>query len=134
VSPGDLKGDIWQSGNGPAADCDGNVYVMTADGNYDPQAKQFGDSFLKLSPDLSTVDWFTPAHPDKLNILDIDLGSAVPMLLPEALGVDEMIAGEGASCDKRSNRPLHSWNPDPALTSRPVRRFSPGSRKRFARS
>jgi hypothetical protein len=60
------------------------------------QAKQFGDSFLKLSPDLSTVDWFTPAHPDKLNILDIDLGSAGPMLLPEALGAHEMVGGRGS--------------------------------------
>jgi outer membrane protein assembly factor BamB len=91
VTPGGLQGGIWQSGNGPAADHDGNIYVMTSNGSFDPSRTQFSDSFVKLSPDLSKVDWFTPANVTKLNVLDIDLGSAGPMLLPDSLGVQEMV-------------------------------------------
>ena len=92
VTPGGLQGGIWQSGNGPAADNDGNVYIMTGNGSFNPGQRQFSDSFVKLSPDLSSVDWFTPADVDKLNILDIDLGSAGPMLLPSPLP-EEIIGG-----------------------------------------
>ena len=93
ATPGGSKGGIWQSGNGPAADSDGNIYVMTANGSFHPNQSQFGDSFIKLSPDFSKVDWFTPADVTKLNILDIDLGSAGPMLLPDSPGVQEMVGG-----------------------------------------
>ncbi len=93
TTPNGSKGGIWQSGNGPAADSAGNIYIMTANGSFDPGESQFGDSFVKLSPDFSKVDWFTPADVTKLNILDIDLGSAGPMLLPDSLGVQEMVGG-----------------------------------------
>jgi hypothetical protein len=45
--------------------------------------REFGCNFLKLSPDFSQVDWFAPANVKQLNsdILDIDLGSAGPVLL-----------------------------------------------------
>lgn len=76
-------GGIWQSGNGPASDSAGNIYLMTGNGDYDPSQSQYGDTFLKLSPDLSKVEYFTPADVVKLNLFDIDLGSAGPMLLPD---------------------------------------------------
>jgi outer membrane protein assembly factor BamB len=93
VTPGGDKGGIWQSGNGPAADSAGNIYMMTGNGSFNPDKRQFGNSFVKLSPDLNTVDWFAPAQVQKLNLLDIDLGSAGPVLLPEAdtVGGQEII-------------------------------------------
>jgi len=94
VTPGGFQGAIWQSGNGPAADAEGNVYVMTANGSFHPDRAQFSDSFVKLSPDLSKVDWFTPADVVRLNILDIDLGSAGPVLLPGPLPQEMIGAGK----------------------------------------
>ena len=76
-------GGIWQSGNGPASDASGNIYIMIGNGDFNPGQSQYGDTFLKMSPDLSQVQWFAPADVTKLNLFDIDLGSAGPMLLPD---------------------------------------------------
>jgi hypothetical protein len=85
------KGGIWQAGNGPAADDAGNVYVMTGNGSFDAN-RQFGSSFVKLDPDLAVNGWFAPANVKKLNSdsLDIDLGSAGPVLLQ---GSDDLVGG-----------------------------------------
>src|SRR5260370_1430629 len=57
---------------------------MTGKGSCDADGhKQFGNTFLKLSPDLTPLDWFAPATVNNLNLLDIDLGSSGPMLMPD---------------------------------------------------
>ena len=50
TTPTGADGGIWQSGQGPAADAEGNVYVMTANGTFDGDTnkKNYGDSFVKL--------------------------------------------------------------------------------------
>ena len=83
TTPGGEMGGIWQAGNGPAADQDGNLYVMTGNGTSDPASKQFANMLLKLSPDLIPIGWFAPANIDFLNVSDVDLGSSGPMLLPD---------------------------------------------------
>lgn len=75
---------VWQSGSGPAADEAGNIYVISGNGKFDPQRRSFGDSFLKLSPDLSLIGWFTPADYNKLEMFDIDLGSSGPLVVPHS--------------------------------------------------
>jgi outer membrane protein assembly factor BamB len=90
TTPGGEMGGIWQAGNGPAADGEGNLYVMTGNGSFDPDGKQFGSTFLKLSPDLTVLDWFAPATVGDLNLLDVDLGSSGPMLMPDT---DEIVGG-----------------------------------------
>jgi hypothetical protein len=82
-------GGIWQSGNGPAADPAGNLYFMTGNGLFEAN-KHYSTSFVKLSPDLKVLDWFTPSNFKKLNDLDLDLGSAGPMLLPNS---DQLVGG-----------------------------------------
>jgi len=89
-TPGGEMGGIWQAGSGPAADQSGNLYFMTGNGSFDPARMQFGSAFLKLNGDLTSAEWFAPANVQALNILDIDLGSAGPMLLP---GTDELVGG-----------------------------------------
>ena len=85
TTPGGEQGGIWQAGNGPAVDAQGNLYVMTGNGSFDPAGrKQFGNTFLKLSPDLTPLDWFAPAAVNSLNLFDIDLGSSGPLLLPDS--------------------------------------------------
>jgi outer membrane protein assembly factor BamB len=83
-------GGIWQSGNGPAADADGNLYVMVGNGLFDAANHQYGTSFVKLSPELKVLDSFTPWNYKKLTDQDLDLGSAGPMLLP---GSDQLVGG-----------------------------------------
>jgi outer membrane protein assembly factor BamB len=90
TTPKGEMGGIWQAGNGPAADSQGNLYVMTGNGSFDPANKQFGSTFVKLSGDLAPVDWFAPADVDALNFLDVDLGSSGPMLMPET---GELVGG-----------------------------------------
>src|SRR5262249_17732226 len=76
--------------NGPVADSAGNVYFMTGNGDFNPGAGQYGDTFVKLTSELmipadsdNRPQWFTPSDVNKLNFFDIDLGSAGPMLLPD---------------------------------------------------
>ena len=90
VTPGGEMGGIWQAGNGPAADASGNLYVMTGNGAFDPQSNRYAMTLLKLSPDLKPVAWFAPANVHELNVLDVDFGSAGPMLLP---GTSQVVAG-----------------------------------------
>jgi outer membrane protein assembly factor BamB len=90
TTPAGEEGGIWQAGNGPAADIEGNLYLMTGNGRFDPSRSQFGSTFLKLSPSLTVLDWFAPATVGALNLLDIDLGSSGPMLMPET---EEIVGG-----------------------------------------
>lgn len=62
------RGGIWQAGAGPAADEQGDVYLMTGNGDFDG-ITDFGESFVKLrysdggegtEPSLTAVDWWTP--------------------------------------------------------------------------
>jgi hypothetical protein len=84
TTPDGEKGGIWQSGNGLASDESGNIYLMVGNGSFDGSSggRDFGDSFIKLSPDLTVLDWFTPADFKDMIDHDIDLGSAGPLLLP----------------------------------------------------
>src|SRR6266850_2197831 len=92
TTPGDESGmgGIWQSGNGPAADAQGNVYGMTGNGLFDSTKHQYGTSFVKLSPELKLLDWFTPWNYKILSQEDLDLGSAGPVLLPDS---DQVVGG-----------------------------------------
>jgi outer membrane protein assembly factor BamB len=85
------KGGIWQAGNGPAADDEGNVYLMTGNGEFDP-GKQFGGNLVKLDSDLKPLAYFAPANVNRLNdpYWDIDLGSSGPVLLPDT---DQAVGG-----------------------------------------
>jgi hypothetical protein len=81
-------GSIWQSGDGPAADNAGNIYVLVANGDFDVPdgGRDFGDTALKLQPagnSFRVVDWFTPFNQQELDDNDFDLGSGGPVLLPD---------------------------------------------------
>ncbi len=75
------QGGIWQSGQGPAIDGAGNVYVSTGNGAWDG-SRNFGSTVLKLTPSLGISDWFTPGNYASLNAGDLDLGSSGPLLIP----------------------------------------------------
>lgn len=56
---------VWMAGQGPAADTDGDIYLITGNGDFDG-VSQWGESFLKLkytpppSASLKVVDHWTP--------------------------------------------------------------------------
>jgi len=81
TSPTGSAASIWQSGQGPAADEDGNIYVVTGNGSWDG-VKSFSESFLKLSPKLQLLDWFTPTNHAALDEHDDDLNSSRATLIP----------------------------------------------------
>jgi hypothetical protein len=61
-------GGVWMAGAAPAVDDNGDIYVVTGNGPYNPQfaADQLGESVVRLrwtpgNPGaLQVVDWFTP--------------------------------------------------------------------------
>jgi hypothetical protein len=82
---GNNEGAIWGSGNGPASDASGNIYVETGNGVFDG-ANNFSDSVVKLSPAGVRLDYFTPFDQGVMQQNDIDLGSSNPIILPDSVG------------------------------------------------
>ena len=82
---GNNEGAIWGSGNGPALDASGNIYVETGNGVFDG-INNFSDSVVKLSPAGTMLDFFTPFDQGVMQQNDIDLGSSGPIILPDAVG------------------------------------------------
>jgi hypothetical protein len=85
---------IWMSGGGPAADSSGNVFLLTANGDFDttmnaggfPNHGDFGNSFLKISPasaGLTIIDYFAQHDTVARSAQDADLGSGGELLLPD---------------------------------------------------
>ncbi len=87
ATPNAGLGGVWQTGNGPAADTNGNIYFITGNGNFDGTTN-FGDSYLKLSTTngLKLADYFAPYNQASLNSADLDVGSAGLLLLPDSAG------------------------------------------------
>src|SRR3989441_521159 len=90
-------GGIWMSGTGPAADADGNIYVITGNGTFDTAAPRtnYGDSFIKLSTTggLSVADFFTPANQSFLDSNDFDVGSGGAIVVDSAGAHPHLLIG-----------------------------------------
>lgn len=90
VTPTGLQGGIWQSGGGPSADSNHNIFVATGNGTFDANlgANDYGDSFLRLNAagPLSVADYFTPCDQERLFTTGQDLGSSALVLLPDSAG------------------------------------------------
>ena len=100
TSPDHGLTSIWQAGVGLAADAAGNIFVETAESGvngYDvPSGGQtFCNSVVKLTPDLTVADYFTPWSVAYLNSHDYDLSSTGALVLPDQDGphTHELIAG-----------------------------------------
>ena len=77
-------GGIWMSGQGPAVDASGNVYISTGNGSVDTTGtSNRAMSFLKFDgSNLNVLSWFTPYNYSYLNGGDWDLGAGGVMLIP----------------------------------------------------
>ena len=93
VVPNGSGGAIWQSGGGMAADTQGNVYALIANGTFDttlstagmPSKGDYGNAFVKISATapIQISDYFAMDNATAESAADVDLGSGGPMLLPD---------------------------------------------------
>jgi hypothetical protein len=100
LTPNGTLGSIWNSGAGPAADTNGNIYVTLGNGSFDnylttngfPGAGDYGNSLVKLTTArniLAVADYFAMSNVQNEVEADIDLGSGGALVLPpmtDALG------------------------------------------------
>jgi len=114
LTPNGNDGAIWMSGAGPAADPEGYIYFLDANGTFDstlnssgfPIYGDFGNAFVKLSSaggKLSVVDYFNTHDTEAQSGKDLDLGSGGALILPDctdASGNSWRLA-IGAGKDKR---------------------------------
>jgi len=78
---------IWQTGNGIVTDSNGDIYVITSNGNFDVDTggQDYGSAYLRLNGNTLTVlDYFVPYNQASLNPEEdnVDLGSGGPLLIP----------------------------------------------------
>jgi hypothetical protein len=90
-TPNGSRGGIWQSGDAPAVDAAGNMFLETGNGTFNANkgGTEYGDTVQKLSLSGSTIsvgDYFTPSNQKYLENTDLDLGSGGAMLLPDQPG------------------------------------------------
>lgn len=95
LTPNGNEGSIWMSGAGLAADSEGNIYFLDANGTFDstlnamgfPAQGDYGNAFLKVSTlggSLTVVDYFALYNTQADSAADLDLGSGGVLLLPDA--------------------------------------------------
>ncbi len=85
VTPTGSEGGIWMSAAAPSADSAGDIYIATGNGTSDG-INNFGESVVKLSPQLQPLDYFTPFDYQTLNQNDLDLGSGNVLVVPDQTG------------------------------------------------
>ncbi len=94
VTPNGAEGAIWGAGAGLAADSDGYLYFLVANGTFDttlnaqgfPSGGDYGNAFMKVSTaggTLTVTDYFTMDNTSSESNGDVDLGSGGAMLLPD---------------------------------------------------
>jgi len=114
LTPNGNDGAIWMSGAGPAADPQGYIYFLDANGTFDstlnssgfPIHGDFGNAFLKLSSTggkLSVADYFNTHDTEAQSGKDLDLGSGGALVLPDCKDASGNIwqLAVGAGKDKR---------------------------------
>ena len=121
---------VWQTGNGLAADEEGNVYFETAESGVNkfdvPNGGQtYCNSVVKLTPTLDVKDYFTPYDVAFLNLNDLDLSASGVLLLPDQDGAHthELVASGKQGFVyvlDRDNMGMYSPNDTGALQEFPV--------------
>jgi hypothetical protein len=109
LTPNGHEGSIWMSGGGLAADSNGFVYILEANGTFDttldingfPTKGDYGNAMVKLSTNgkLAVADYFEMYNGPAESGGDVDLGSGGPLLLPDQTDangkVHHLIVGAG---------------------------------------
>ena len=95
VTPNGSRGAMWMAGAGPAADANGNFYVLDGNGTFDttltsagfPNKGNFGNAFIKISTagGLAVADYFATFDTVSQTNADLDLGSGGAMVFPDLI-------------------------------------------------
>lgn len=99
LTPNGSEAAIWMSGNGPAVDSGGNIYVLLGNGTFDPTMdehgfpieRDFGNGFVRLKAKgnyLGVYDYFVMHNTAAESNGDVDLGSGGVILLPDFKDAD----------------------------------------------
>jgi hypothetical protein len=106
-------GSIWASGAGPAADPQGNIYFLAANGTFDttldrhgfPIRGDFGNGFLKLSSagSLHVADYFEMFNTVAESDVDEDLGSGGALVLPDMTDSSNRVVHLAVGAGKDAN-------------------------------
>ncbi|HTU36294.1 MAG TPA: hypothetical protein VMF66_21015 [Candidatus Acidoferrum sp.] len=94
LTPNGTEAGMWMTGNGPAVDSAGSIYVLVGNGTFDPTLdshgfpteRDFGNAFVKLEAHgdyLGVYDYFVMHNTAAESNGDEDLGSGGVMLLPD---------------------------------------------------
>jgi hypothetical protein len=94
LTPNGSEGSIWMAGSGLAADEDGFIYFLDANGTFDPTLNSkgfpangdFGNGFIKVSTTngkLAVADYFEMSNTVSESNNDEDLGSGGAIVLPD---------------------------------------------------
>jgi len=94
VTPNGNEGSFWSAGAGPAADANGNIFALVANGTFDttlnasgfPNRADFGNTFLHISTSgghLAVADYFAMFNVVAENNTDLDLGSGGALVVPD---------------------------------------------------
>jgi hypothetical protein len=110
LTPNGSEGSIWQSGGGLAADPQGNIYALMANGTFEttldangfPNKQDYGNGFVKVSTtggNLKVADYFNMSNTVNESGQDSDLGSGGAMVLPDltygTAGILNLAVGAG---------------------------------------
>ncbi len=82
ATPNGDEGGIWQAGRGLVGNSAGSILFETGNGTADG-VTDFGESFVKLAPQGTVQDWFTPSNVQMLSDNDLDLSTTSPLLTPD---------------------------------------------------
>lgn len=129
LTPNGNEGSIWQAGGGIAADRQGYLYILYANGTFDttldgngfPSLGDYGNAFLKISnasfTPLKVVDYFNMYNTVEESDNDADLGSGSAMVVDvpsgKHAGNQELVVGAGKDTNIYVADPNHmgKWNP-----------------------
>ena len=113
VTPNGNSGAIWMAGTGLAADSQGNIYFLDANGTFDttldgngfPINGDYGNAFVKLStsPKLAVADYFNMYNTVQESNADEDLGSGGAMVLPDLMDNNGHVHRLAVGAGKDSN-------------------------------
>ncbi len=112
--PNGTEGALWNSGGGPAADAQGNIFAAVANGTFDtvltpqgfPSSGDYGNAFVKLTPQngsLSPADYWTMSNSNTESASDTDLGSGSVVLLPDETDSSGTVRHLAVGAGKDSN-------------------------------
>ena len=114
VTPNGSEGAIWGAGAGLAADSNGYIYFLDANGTFDttlnaqgfPANGDFGNAFIKLSAagsQLAVADYFTMYNTTSESDGDVDLGSGGALVLPDMTDANGDVQHLAIGAGKDSN-------------------------------